>query len=59
MMEIAKLCISMGVDGHRADIVTLKTANTLCAHDDISRAAEMALPTGSVASPLKTSRTPP
>ena len=52
MLEIAKLCISVGVDGHRADIVTLKTAKTLCAYEgrdhvtqeDINTAAEMALP---------------
>lgn len=52
MLEIAKLCLSVGVDGHRADIVTLKTAKTLCAYegrahviqDDIDTAAEMALP---------------
>lgn len=52
MLEIATLCISVGVDGHRADIVTLKTAKTLCAYEgrkkvtkeDINRAAEMALP---------------
>ncbi len=52
MLEIAKLCISVGVDGHRADIVTLKTAKTLCAyecrnqvtHKDINTAAEMVLP---------------
>lgn len=52
MLEIARLCISVGVDGHRADIVTLKAAKTLCAYEgrdrvtpeDIQVAAEMALP---------------
>ena len=52
MLEIARLCVSVGVDGHRADIVSLKTAKTLCAYEgrkkvtneDINRAAEMALP---------------
>jgi magnesium chelatase subunit I len=47
MLEIANLCISVGVDGHRADIVTLKTAKTLCAFvasEDIHTAAEMVLP---------------
>jgi magnesium chelatase subunit I len=52
MLEIANLCINAGVDGHRADIVTLKTAKTLCAFegrnevkkDDVERAARMALP---------------
>lgn len=52
MLEIAKLCIAVGVDGHRADIVILKTAKTLCAYDgrnkvtqkDIDAAAEMVLP---------------
>jgi Mg-chelatase subunit ChlI len=41
-----------GVDGHRADIVTLKAAKTLCAYEgrtavepaDIDRTAKMALP---------------
>jgi magnesium chelatase subunit I len=52
LLAIANLCISVGVDGHRADIITLKTAKTLCAYqgrtqvtqDDVDRAAEMVLP---------------
>ena len=52
MLAIARLSVSVGVDGHRADIVTLKAAKTLCAYEgrtvvaqaDIDRAAEMALP---------------
>ncbi len=52
MLAIARLSLATGVDGHRADIVTLKAAKTLCAFEgraaveraDIDRAAEMALP---------------
>lgn len=52
LLAIAELCIAMGVDGHRADIVTLKAAKTLCAYEgrdrvtrrDVDRAAEMVLP---------------
>ncbi|MFP4475676.1 MAG: ATP-binding protein [Desulfatibacillaceae bacterium] len=52
LLEIANLCIATGVDGHRADIVCLKAAKTLCAWEgrgevtveDVNRAAEMALP---------------
>ncbi len=52
MLEIVKLCIHMQVDGHRADIITLKAAKTLAAwhgrkaicKEDIDTAAEMALP---------------
>jgi magnesium chelatase subunit I len=52
LLGIAEMCISMGVDGHRADIITLKTAKTLCAYEgrdqvtgqDVDRAAEMVLP---------------
>lgn len=52
MLEIVKLCIRMQVDGHRADIITLKAAkafaawhgrNAIC-KEDIDTAAEMALP---------------
>lgn len=52
LLSIAELCVSMGVDGHRADIITLKTAKTICAYEgrdhvtrqDVDRAAEMVLP---------------
>lgn len=53
MMElIAKICIRLEVDGHRADIVMLKTAVTLAAYhgkrqvekEEIVQAAELALP---------------
>ncbi|WP_457573106.1 ATP-binding protein [Desulfolithobacter sp.] len=50
--EIARTCIEVGVDGHRGDIVVLKTARTLAAwqgrsavtQEDIRQAAELALP---------------
>lgn len=50
--EIAKTCIEVGVDGHRGDIIILKTAKTLAAYKgkteveigDIQEAAELALP---------------
>ncbi|MDO8672619.1 MAG: putative cobaltochelatase [Dehalococcoidia bacterium] len=49
---IARICIAMNVDGHRADIVIMKTASTLAAflgrtivdEDDVREAAELALP---------------
>lgn len=53
MLElIAKICIRLEVDGHRADIVMLKTAVTLAAYherdqvtrEDIMQAARLALP---------------
>ena len=53
MMElIAKICIQLEVDGHRADIVMLKTAITLAAYhgrtevekEDILHAARLVLP---------------
>ncbi len=53
MMErIAKICIALDVDGHRADIVMLKTAVTLAAYhgkeqvekEEILQAARLALP---------------
>ncbi len=52
LYEIADYCIEMGVDGHRADIIMLKTAKTLAAYngrkevlsDDIKIAASLALP---------------
>jgi len=50
--KIARLCIALEVDGHRADITILKTAITLAAFDgrkdiniaDLARAARFALP---------------
>jgi magnesium chelatase subunit I len=50
--RIASACLKLGVDGHRADIVTLKTARALAAYDgrakvvpeDVEAAAELALP---------------
>ncbi|MBD3346078.1 MAG: AAA domain-containing protein [Chitinivibrionales bacterium] len=52
MLDIARLCIRMQVDGHRADIITLKASKALAAwrgrkelsKEDIDCAAEMALP---------------
>ncbi|MGQ9840430.1 MAG: ATP-binding protein [Anaerolineae bacterium] len=48
----ARIAIELGVDGHRADITTIKTAQTLAAfrgrievsRDDIVEAAQLALP---------------
>jgi magnesium chelatase subunit I len=48
----ARIAIELGVDGHRADIATIKTAQTLAAlhgraeisRDDILEAAQLALP---------------
>ena len=50
--DIAELCRDAGVDGHRGDIATARTARTLAALDgrtdvlepDVRRAAELALP---------------
>jgi magnesium chelatase subunit D len=50
--EIAELCRDAGVDGHRADIATARTARTLAALDgrskviepDVEKAASLALP---------------
>jgi Mg-chelatase subunit ChlI len=50
--QIAKLCIEMDVDGHRADITMLKTAITLAAfngrtettEEDVREAANLTLP---------------
>jgi magnesium chelatase subunit I len=50
--QIAAACLKLGVDGHRADIATLKTARALAAYqgrpealpDDVATAAELALP---------------
>lgn len=53
MLElIARICIKLDVDGHRADIVILKTAITLAAYnertqverEDVLAAAQLALP---------------
>ena len=52
LFEIAQFCLDVGVDGHRGDIIILKTAKTLAAYegrtratsDDIRTAAELALP---------------
>jgi magnesium chelatase subunit I len=50
--KIARICIAMEVDGHRADITILKTAMTLAAfkgrtdtlEPDVLEAAKLALP---------------
>ena len=52
LLRIADYCIDVGVDGHRGDIIMLKTAKTLAAFEgretviekDIEKAAELALP---------------
>ncbi len=52
LTEIAKSCLEVGVDGHRGDIIILKTAKTIAAYngrdivqsEDIRTAAELALP---------------
>ncbi len=52
LMVIANYCLEVGVDGHRGDIIIMKTAKTLAAYDgrtqvgkeDIDRAAMLALP---------------
>ena len=52
LFKIANYCLEVGVDGHRGDIIMLKTAKTLAAFDgrekvlkkDIDKAAELALP---------------
>ncbi len=49
---IASYCLDVGVDGHRGDIIMLKTAKTLAAYqgrtrvirEDVDTAAELALP---------------
>jgi magnesium chelatase subunit D len=48
---IARICLDMAVDGHRADIIMLKTAKTIAAYngrtevcgDDVREAAELVL----------------
>ncbi len=50
--EVARTCIEVGVDGHRGDIIMLKTAKTLAAFagrsevesEDVRQAAELVLP---------------
>jgi magnesium chelatase subunit I len=52
LFEIASYCLDVGVDGHRSDIIILKTAKTIAAyhgrtevvHEDIETAAGLALP---------------
>ncbi len=52
LYEIAAYCLDVGVDGHRGDIIILKTAKTLAAYEgrtevtspDIEKAAILALP---------------
>jgi magnesium chelatase subunit I len=52
LFEIAYYCLDVSVDGHRGDIIILKTAKTLAAYngrtqvikEDIDTAAELALP---------------
>lgn len=52
LRRIAAIAIAVGVDGHRADLVMLRTARALAAFDgrrevtaeDVRRAAELALP---------------
>ena len=52
LFRIARLCLEVGVDGHRGDIIILKTARTLASFEgrsqvgveDIEQAAELVLP---------------
>ena len=52
LFSIANRCVEAGVDGHRADVITLKTARALAAwngrsevtEEDIDIAAQLALP---------------
>lgn len=52
MRDIARYCLDVGVDGHRGDIIILKTAKTLAAYhnrtqaskEDIEAAAMLVLP---------------
>ncbi len=52
LYDIAGYCLDVGVDGHRGDIIILKTARTLAAYNgraevtagDVDRAAELVLP---------------
>ncbi len=51
LYEVASYCLEVGVDGHRGDIIIMKTAKTLAAYndrlqvtkEDIDAAAELAL----------------
>lgn len=40
MEVIARICMDMGVDGHRADIAILKTAKTIAAYQDQNTVSE-------------------
>jgi magnesium chelatase subunit I len=52
LFEIAKICVDVGVDGHRGDIIILKTSKTIAAWNnrdyvvkgDIEEAAGLSLP---------------
>lgn len=52
LKKIAKLCIELGVDGHRADILIARTAKTIAAYNkrkkveenDVKEAADLVLP---------------
>ena len=52
LFDIANYCVSVGVDGHRGDIIMMKTAKTLAAYDgrtkvvkkDVDKAAQLVLP---------------
>ena len=52
MYETAAYCLEVGVDGHRGDIIIMKTAKTLAAYngrkevvrEDVDAAADLALP---------------
>jgi magnesium chelatase subunit I len=52
MLRIAQACLQVGTDGHRGDIITLKTAKALAAWEgrttvepaDVDRALELVLP---------------
>ncbi len=61
LYEIASCCLEVGVDGHRGDIIVLKTAKTMAAFDqrtsvlqaDVEAAAELALPHRARRQPLQ------
>jgi magnesium chelatase subunit I len=52
LYKVANLCLELGVDGHRGDLVVLKSAKTIAAWEgresvsarDVEAAAELALP---------------
>ncbi|MEA1867871.1 MAG: ATP-binding protein [Thermodesulfobacteriota bacterium] len=62
LFEIASYCLNVGVDGHRGDIIMLKTAKTLAAYhgrqevdsQDIETAAGLVLPHRVRRQPLQT-----